>query len=232
MKISAVHVSFALIVLGVACAHDLPRNRHDPNAKLQVLLEEWQSTRQGGDTCVSGGVKYPYVDCGRIQAAIERLALDFPTHPPILLANAVIAFETRQPEKALDYLDAIGHQAGISSDAAVLRSRIATSQGNLSFAERILEENVQREPDHAGLREALASIDYLDGDFEQARRNLRIAERLGAPSWRIAYNRGLIAEAEGHDDAAIAHYRAALSERPGWSLAEARKRGLESERGS
>jgi len=232
VKAISVSLGLAVVALAVSCAHQPVASNGDPNVRLQVLLEEWQSTRNGGNACVSGGLAYPYIDCGRIQAAIERLALDFPTHPPILLANAVIAFETGQPEKSLDYLDAIGHQAGTSADAAVLRSRIAVQQGNLPFAERILLENTERQPDHAGLREALASIHYLSGDYGEARRALRIAERLGAPSWRTAYNRGLIAEAEGNDSAAIAHYRAALSERPGWSLAEARKRGLESERGS
>ena len=232
MKVVLVCVGLLLAVLSVGCAHDPTQGSNDPNAQLRVLLEEWQSTREGGNTCVSGGIQYPYVDCGRIQAAIERLALEFPMHSPVLLANAVIAFETGQPEKALDYLDAINHHNGVSPDAAVLRSRIAVQQGNLPFARRILLEQAELQPDHAGLREALASIYYLSGDYAEARRALRIAERLGAPSWRTAYNRGLIAEAQGDDATAIAHYRAALSERPGWSVAEARKRGLESERGS
>ena len=165
------------VALALACASPDKPGKNDPDVRLRKLLGEWQRDRDVGGSCASGGRKYPYADCGRIQAAIERLALEFPSHPPML------------------------------------------------------EEQVELAPDVPELREALASVHYLLGDFDEARRELRVAERLGAPAWRVAYNRGLLEEAEGYPDRAIEWYRDALAERPGWDKARSRLRGLESELG-
>ena len=219
------------LVLALSCASDGKPGPNDPDVRLRELLEQWHATRDAGGSCASGGRKYPYVDCGRIQAAIERLALEFPSHPPILVANAVIAYETRQPEKAESYLDALIELQDAEPGAVVLRSRLAIREGNLPYARRLLEEQVQLTPDAADLREALASVHYLLGSFDLERRELRVAERLGAPAWRVAYNRGLLKEAEGHPGEAIAYYRQALEAYPGWEKARSRLRGLESEYG-
>ncbi len=221
------------IALSLSCSSSKEPGpgRDDPDVRLGKLLEEWYAVRDVGGTCASGGRKYPYVDCGRIQAAIERLALEFPSHPPILVANAVLAYETRQPEKAESYLDALIEQGPVQPGALVLRSRLAIRQGNLPFARRMLEEQVQIAPDAPELREALASVHYLLGNYDQARRELRVAERLGAPTWRVAYNLGLLEEAEGDPYAAIEWYRQALRENPDLERARSRLRGLESELG-
>jgi hypothetical protein len=123
-----------------------------PGARLRVLLEQWHAERAPDVSCASGGRRYPFVDCGRIQAAIERLALEFPSDPSILLANAVIAYQTEQSEKAASYLDAL-LAAEPDPGAAVLRSRIAIQQGNLPHARRLLEQQVHRAPDESDLRE-------------------------------------------------------------------------------
>ena len=220
------------LLLGLACASTGDkRGPDDPEVRLRGLLDEWYAVRDNGGSCASGGRKYPYVDCGRIQATIERLALEFPSHPSILIANAVVAHQTHQPEKAVSYLDALIEQDRVQPGAAVLRSRLAIQQGNLPFAQRLLEEQVALSPDEAALREALASVHYLMGAFDRARRELLVAQRLGAPAWRVAYNRGLLEEAQGDPDAAMDFYRQALEEKPDWQRAHSRLRGLESERG-
>ena len=221
------------IALFVACASspDPVPGKDDPAVIVQKLLDEWLRVREGGGTCASGGSKYPYVDCGRIQAAIERVALDYPTHPEVLLVNAVVAFETNQPEKAASYLDALLEQDPQRPGVAVLRSRLALQQGNLPRAQRLLEAQVRLSPDSADLREALAAVHYLTGEFDKARRELTVAERLGAPAWRVAYNRGLLEEAQGRYLTAIRYYRITINENPEFEPARSRLRGLESEQG-
>lgn len=205
--------------------------KEEPSVRVTKLLDEWMRVREDGGSCASGGRKYPFVDCGRIQAAIVSLGLEFPTDPEVLLVNAVIAFETHQPEQAESYLDALLEQDPSHPGAAVLRSRLALDQGNLPHALRLLNSQLTLRPDAADLREALASVYYLSGEFDAARRELVIAERLGAPAWRVAFNRGLIEEAEGRDDLAIEYYQKALKEDPHYQPARSRLRGLESERG-
>ncbi len=226
-----VGVLLGLVVTFACASTDDPRGPNDPDVRLTKLLEEWNGVREIGGSCASGGRKYPYSDCGRIQAAIERLVLEFPTHPRILVANAVIAYETQQPDKATSYLDALIDMERAQPGAVVLRSRLAIREGNLPYAQRLLEEQVALKPDAAELREALASVHYLLGAYDQARRELRIAGRLGAPTWRIAYNCGLLEEAEGNPEAAIEYYQDALEDNPMWFRARSRLRGLESERG-
>ncbi len=231
-SIAALGVAF-VAVFASACATDDPLGPglKDPTVRLDDLLNEWWAPREEGGTCASGGGKYPYVDCGRVQAEIERLVLEFPNHPDVLLANAVIAFETRQPEKALDYLDSLMELEHIEPGVTVLRSRIAIDQGNLPYARRLLEAQAHMAPDAPDIREALAAVHYLSGEYDASHRELIIAERLGAPAWRIAFNRGLIEEAQENFGAAMEQYRLALDENPEYEPARSRLRGLESTRG-
>ena len=219
------------LVFSFACASQKVPGKNDPTVRVTKLLDEWLRVHDGGGSCASGGRKYPFVDCGRIQAAIVSLGLEFPTNPEVLLVNAVIAYETHQPEKAESYLDALLEQESAEPGVAVLRSRLALDQGNLPHARRLLNEQVTLTPDAADLREALASVHYLSGDLASARRQLLIAERLGAPAWRVAFNRGLLEEAEGKTNAAMEYYRRALDENPDFEPARSRLRGLESEQG-
>ncbi len=187
--------------------------------------------RTGGGSCASGGRSSPFVDCGRIQSEIVGMGLEFPTNIEVLLVNAVIAFETDQPEQAESYLDAMLEQESAQPGAAVLRSRLALKQGNLPHARRLLADQVSLTPDAADLREALASVYYLSGNFDAARRQLSVAERLGAPAWRIAFNRGLIEESEGNSALAMEYYQTTLKDKSDYEPARSRLRGLESERG-
>ncbi len=206
--------------------------RYDPTVRTEKLLDAWRAARADGRTCVSGGGSRPFIDCGRIQAAIESLALDFPTHPTVLTANAILAFETNQPEKAQDYLDALIEQSTIEPELVVLRSRVAIQQGNLPFARRLLDEQVMFSPDSPELREALAAVYYLEGDHDAARRELEIAHRLGAPRWRIAFNRGLLAEADGNYELARKMYGVTTRDNPDFQPAWARLRGIKGEHGN
>ena len=95
-------------------------------------------------------------------------------------------------------------------DATALRARIAIDDGNLGFAGKILDDAILVRLDSPLLRETRAWVLHLDGDDEAALDSLAEAERLGSPLWRVAYNRGLIAEHGGDLDTAAEHYRACL----------------------
>ena len=226
----AVAIGSLLLIFGCASTNN-KLDSADPAIRLRALLEQWNRVYELGGSCASGGRKYPYVDCGRIQAESERLASDYPNNSSVLLANAVIAYETRQPQKAASYLDSLIGSNRADPGAVVLRIRLAVQDGNLPFARRLLEQQVQLAPDASELREALASVYKLLGEFALAERELTVAERLGAPAWRVDYNRGLLAEAQGDPAAAMEFYRRCLDEKPGWEKAQSRLRGLESERG-
>ena len=203
-------------------------NRFDATPRLERILAQWRDLREQGGSCEDprsrppGGVR----DCSQLRNALEALLFDFPNHAPLLFANAVAAYQVGERARARSYLDALFASQFLHPEGALLRGRIALEQGNLPFAQRILKEQIELAPDRPELREALASAAYLDGELELAGEQLTIAERLGAPLWRTAYHRGLLAEARSDWAAAADHYRIALEERPDWERARARLTGL------
>ena len=119
----------------------------------------------------------------------------------------------------------------VHPDAAVLRGQCAIRDGNLPAAVRLLEQQKSYSPDHAGVREALSATYFVMKELDPAARELDAAEKLGAPAWRIAYNRGLIAEAKGDRAGALAAYQAAVDANPDFGPARSRLAGRKAEGG-
>jgi tetratricopeptide (TPR) repeat protein len=190
----------------------------NPDAKLATVLEPLG----GNAECDSAGA----VDCDRLHRALDHLAVVCPAHSPTLLVDAVFAYQRQQPARAQQLLDAVLAQPASHPDAAVLRARIAIEEGNVSFARRLLEQQLQLTPDHSGLHETSAAAFYVEGRMNDAAGALNMAEKLGAPRWRVAYHRGLIEEAAGRFDAALRLYEEALKGHPGWPVAESRAKAL------
>ena len=164
--------------------------------------------------------------CDRVRQALARLALVCQYHEPTLFANAVLAYDVRRPADSQQYLDLVLSKPGAHPDAAVLRAQIATEEGNLPFARRLLEQQGRLAPDHAGLHEALGGALYFLREWETATRELTAAGRLGSPRWRIAYHLGLVEEAQGHLDNARRLYTESLQGNPAWAVARSRLAGL------
>ena len=219
-------------LLATACATTSPLLRQqcdDADAQLTKVLQPLEALRAKG--CHGGVVERGGSECDRLRLELERLVLVCPGHAPTLMANAVVAYDESQPIKAQQYLDEILAQPRRYPDAAVLRSRIAIEEGNLPFARRLLEQHLRLVPDHAGLHETYGAALYLDGQLDQAVRELTSAAGLGAPAWRIAYHLGLVDEAAGRFDAAEKHYAEALAGNPGWAPAQSRANALRARSG-
>jgi Flp pilus assembly protein TadD len=138
------------------------------------------------------------------------------------MANAVVAYSAGQRAKAQQFLDRIFERPTIHPEAAVLRARIAIEEGNVTFALRVLEEQINGAPNNAELRELHGAALYVSRQFDRARQELRAAGSLGAPDWRVSYHLGLVEEAVGNRDAAIVHYTDAAAKNPQWKPAQDR----------
>lgn len=218
-------LAVALLLLGAACASNSFGHRDpncDPDERLSELLHRYEDCKRG--RC-EDDTPHVLVDCDRAENDLERLALDFPRHVPTLMANAAVAYDAHSQAKAQSYLSSLFAIQKAHPEAAVLRSRIAIEQGNLPGARRFLDSQVEYTPDHAGLREAQSAVLYMAGDLVEARTALDAAHALGAPPWRVAFNRGLIAEAAGEMKVAQAQYEAALAENPEFPAARSRLAG-------
>ena len=193
---------------------------YNPDGQLADVLKSFQAVREKGCNELNGP------ECDRYRRELSRLAVVCPTHAPVLMANAVLAYDEQRIAESQQFLDLILAQPRLSPDAAALRARIAIEEGNVPFARRLLEQQIKLVPDHAGLHETYASALYLDGRFADAQGELTLAGTLGAPRWRIAYHLGLIEEAAGRADRASQLYAEALQGNPGWAPAESRLKAL------
>ncbi|MGB0618684.1 MAG: tetratricopeptide repeat protein [Myxococcota bacterium] len=215
-----------ILLVAPACQTPLP-NPNAPLTRLEPLLEEWDEARREDGGCEQRRpVDTPIIDCDAISHAISQLAVEFPRDPDVLLAAATVRFEKGRKEEALKTLDQLRRLEPIHPEAAILRGRIAIDEGNLRFARRMLEEQRELTPDHAGLWEMLGSVAYLEGEYGDADERLDVAARLGAPSWRVDYHRGLVAEASGRPERAARAYAACLDVNPDFAPARSRLRAL------
>jgi len=195
-----------------------------PDARLATIM---RSLDQLHGSCMPDTTGQ--ISCDRLQQELGRQALLCPQHEPTLFVNAAFAYDMHRPTDAQEYLDIVLARRGSHPSAAILRSRIATEDGNLPYARRMLEEQVTLAPDHAGLHEALGGVLYLARNWTGAARELTKAGALGSPRWRIAYHLGLVEEAQGNVDNARRLYGESLQGNPQWSAAKSRLTGLPSQ---
>jgi len=215
--------SVLITVLAGACAKQAPMVSAEcvtPDAQLARLLDRYRALPTTG--CEG--------DCEQVRQGIELLGLACPAHVPTMEANAVVAFEAGRPLVAQQLLDLVLAQPGSHASAAVLRARIALDDGNLPYASQLVSDQIKLSPAYADLHEVAGSVAYFERKFEVAEASLRRAERLGAPSWRVAYHLGLIREAQERRDEAIALYTKALEGRPDWAPARDRLAALKASR--
>ncbi len=210
---------FALIAAASmsACSQFAPHERNDstdPDQRLAALVTRLEAARaEGPHNDALADEQSAFLDAGRVRADIARFTLEYPQHVDGLLLNAKLAYEAGDTENAVEYLDRVLAR-GTHVEAAVLRGRIALEQGNPQFARKLLERHVDRAPDEAELRETYAAALFYAGDPDAARHELDVAERLGAPAWRVLYHRGLIAEKSGDVELAKQLYAASVAASP------------------
>ena len=196
-----------------SCLTPEPAAMTSPDEELEILLSELEGARGGFDgdeTTLDGGRRFPSATELELARALRQLAFEHPRHVPTLVANAAVAFEANDFVGAQRYLDQALRLDPTHVSGTLLRVRIAAEQGNLPFAMRRVREQLEQAPDDPRLRETLAGIHYLLGDFTAANEQLDLALALaeeGENEWRIEYHRGLIAEGEGDNDRAREHYR-------------------------
>ena len=191
-------------------------------AKLNELWKALHDALQNPGGCDAESYRH----CEVLQAEIARLAINCPNSPEVLMANAVLAFRGHQLARSQQLLDQLLSLQADYPEAASLRARIALQDGNLRFALRFLEEQLQRFAEDPGLHETFAFAFYLAKRWDEAAAQLQLAARLGAPAWRVAYGMGLVEESRGRYAEAKAGYEEAEKARPGWPQPAGRLRAL------
>jgi tetratricopeptide (TPR) repeat protein len=197
----------------------------NPDERLVALREQYDHAKAGHHE------EEILVDCDRVRLELERLSLEFPGHVPTLMTNAAWAYDARETIKAQRYLDTLFSKQPIHPEAAVLRAHIAIDESNIPYARRLLEAQIRYTPDHALLREAHSGALFMAKDYDGASSEILMAERLGAPPARVAYHRGLIAEATGKTDEARKHFKAASDADPKDPRAKSRLSGMNAKGG-
>lgn len=193
-------------------------NIADPDDRLEMYLTGYEEARRGTmREKIYEEDEHVLVDVGLLRSKIDEMCFEFPGHVPSWMANAVISYyDDHDKERAQSYLDALFRLQPVHPKAAMLRARIASEEGNLQLARHLLDNQIKLTPNHGGLREVRAMVQSLMGAQEEALADLELAERFGAPAWRVAYHRGLVHEELGETDAAADAYERALAENPAY----------------
>ncbi|MGJ8690535.1 MAG: tetratricopeptide repeat protein [Gammaproteobacteria bacterium] len=223
-------ISVATIcVLSIACSsvQHTEMSRANPDQRLDEMMGMYELAQGVGDGCHEiWTANNATVDCQRILNEIERLYVEFPNHERIVFSNAVINYEMGKRENAQWLLDQLELFQRANPEAAMLRAEIAIKEGNLKFADSLVERQILLLPSNSGLRELKASIAYLKKDYDTAKQSLSVAGRLGAPAWRLAYHHGLVSEAQLNWGSACQFYQSSIDQKSDFNSALARLIGL------
>lgn len=158
--------------------------------------------------------------------SVEALATRYGSHRESLLASAALNLDRGAPTRSQLYVERALQLDPSDADARYLRARIAVADGNPGLARRIVDEGLVYRPDSYLLWEASAWLWQLEGGWDQARRDLESAAKVGAPAWRVRWNQGLVEESAGNLEAARTHYQACVDS-PAADAARQRLRGLQ-----
>jgi tetratricopeptide (TPR) repeat protein len=216
----------AVVTVAAGCASVPPRidvSCGDADRVARDALDRIGAIEAAPEGCSSAAWGQ---ECQRQRDRVRRLTVSCASHADVLVADAWLSYADHDIERARDDLDAALTLPDAQPDAAALRARLALEDGDVAFALRLSQEQLARTPDHAALHEVRAAAFYAAGRLSDASTELAIAVTLGAPAWRVAYDRGLLAEASGQSADAARHYEAALAARPRWPLATGRLRAL------
>ncbi|WP_025565804.1 hypothetical protein [Psychromonas sp. SP041] len=167
-------------------------------------------------------INQPMVDCFRLASELSALYLKYPNHQRVIMASALVEFEIGNTGASQQLLDLILSKRGAYPEAAILRSRIAMEEGNLSLARAIVTRQLNITPYESNLYELQAAYYYLEGKYSKALLSMTSAERFMGNHWRIGYHRGIIYEAQKEWYKACKEYKGVLEEQPSNKLLNAK----------
>lgn len=230
MRIKAIGMMLALALLAGCQSSAAPASDPipgDPDVAVAQLRDSWVMSRADRPYASSNLGSKKVASRVLLRRQAENIVFRHPNHVDARMLCGIMAYEAGDSDDAARHLDYLLRREPSSPDATLLRARIAIEAGNPMLAERLLVQQARLRPDHAGLRETLASVRFFGGDLTSAHAELDAAEQLGADPARTAYNRGLLVEQSGDSGTAAAHYQRALDLSPGWLVARERMKGLD-----
>ena len=163
-----------------------------------------------------------------VGAELRALSLDHPRHVSTILADAVLSLEEGRTARGRSLLETVLRLEPDHVDAVALATRESTRSGDLAGAHRRLDAALQQKPDEPLLYESRAATYFVEGRYAEALQALDRADALaGSATWRSEFHRGLIAEAQGQTDAAIALFARCQELAPDYEPAGRHRRALE-----
>jgi len=169
----------------------------------------------------------PIIDCYRLASELNALYIQYPNNKRIMMASALVEFELGNTSNSQYLLDNLMSKRGAYPEAAILRSRIAMEEGNLTLARSLVSRQLSITPDNPYLYEMQASYYYMEGKYTEALQSVKIAERFMEPNWRIGHHRGIIYEAQEQWQKACKEYKLILQDEPNNRVINAKIRLLD-----
>ncbi|MEO0478637.1 MAG: tetratricopeptide repeat protein [Planctomycetota bacterium] len=217
----SVSISFALLLaLSISACRWTDASGPGSEASPEVVDQELDAIVTELDSKDSSS------NANLLRTRVLQIAHEHRGHVRAQWMAAVILESSGDPNRARIHLDRVIQKEPSHDGARSLLARIAIGEGDLGRARRLVDDGLLLRPASSLLHEADALTAMLEEDFEQSERALTRADSLGAPKYRTAYHRGLLAERRGEVDEARDQYEAALEEHEGFGPAEHRLEAL------
>lgn len=227
LKRSALAAAAVVVISGCSTVDTYRSEYPEPGQRLDHVLALFEYNRIEGVECNDMLVPQRETrDCARLLSELDQLMTEFPSHPRILMANAVYQYKAERKDRAQLALDRLLSQSRAQPEAAILRARIALEEGNTVFAQQLLMRQISLAPERVDLRSALASVHFASGEYQKARNMLNLVRSGSKVPWEVSYHFGLIAEGEKDWTSACGHYQGALRDKADYGPAMSRLVGL------
>jgi tetratricopeptide (TPR) repeat protein len=215
----------ALFLAGCASQRPFVQDVSDPEEEVVRLIELELEAVRSGQYCRRDS-QSEFSGCDGVLQRLTQLSAVYPDFERLQMALAIAHHARQRNREAQFYLDQLLATDRPRPEAAILGARLALEEGNHNKARSLLESQIRLNPAHAGLREALAAVFYLEHKPADGFGAIALAERLGAPGWRVAYHRGLLFELTKNEPAACEQYAKSVALKPDFVLPEGRLFGL------
>lgn len=214
-----------VVMTGCASQQTFVGKLDDPEQEVKRLVEMELANIQSDQYC-RPDPQSPFNGCDGVLHRLTQLFTTFPNYERLQLALAMSYHARHRNREAQYYLDQLLRDDRPRPEAAILAAKLALGEGNIRRAQTLLEAQKRLNPMHPGLYETLAAVFYLNHQPEAGFSALAAAEQLGAPSWRVAYHRGLLYELSKNEPAACEQYAKSFTQKDAFGLPEARILGL------
>ena len=217
----------AIITTACASSPHVTESNFDPQAFYDKQFS-WGPEAQKAKRCEqSGQANYPILYCKLIMRKLESARMTAPNLQAMSRSLLSIYNAMQLSEKSRALADQLISMDSTAHEVYVIRAEIALKDGDERLAKQVLQKAEYLVDELGPIYETFAAVDYYNGNYKSAEKQLTKAFKLGSDQWRISYHQGVIAEAKNRWQEACSAYQDSLMSEPMYRPSQKRLRRLQ-----